>query len=467
VSRRAAGLLLLTFFFLAPLHCRKADGGTDDPVAREAEDALVAYLRIDTSNPPGNETTGATFLRDLLAKNGIPARLVGDDPRRQGVYARLAAPGSKEKALLLLSHIDVVPADGRDWTQPPFGGVRSGGYIWGRGALDIKSLTIAQLMALVDLKRRGARLRRDVIFLATPDEELGGVHGTRALLEKHPELFTNVGFVLNEGGSNETAVDRVLFWGIEVQQKLPLWLRLTATGPAGHGAVPPGDGGAIAHLLRALTKVEALEHPYRLDPSVARAMTAASALRKDARGKSLRLLTHEPLDVQAIETELPPGYRTLLRDTVAITHLTAGSAVNAVPRHAVAELDVRLLPNSTPDDMLASVRKAVGHDAEVEVLLSSNPVPDSPASGELFDALTRTLHAAARRAAVAPIISAGTTDSRYFRARGIPSYGFSPFMLNYYDADGVHGMDERIRAAFFGEGVGVMRGVVREVCEKR
>jgi acetylornithine deacetylase/succinyl-diaminopimelate desuccinylase-like protein len=466
VSRRAAGLLLATFFFLAPLHCRKADGGTQDPVAREAEDALVAYLRIDTSNPPGNETAGAAFLRALLVKDGVPARLVGDDPKRQGVYARLAS-GSNEKALLLLSHIDVVPADARDWTQPPFGGIRSGGYLWGRGALDIKSLTIAQLMAVVDLKRRGAQLRRDVIFLAVPDEELGGVHGTRELLEKHPELFANVGYVLNEGGSNETAVDRVLFWGIEVQEKLPLWLRITATGAAGHGATPPEDGGSIARLLRALTNVEALEHPYRLDPSVARAMTQAADARTDARGKTLRLLTHEPLDVARIERELPAGYRNLLRDSVAITHLAAGSAINAVPRRAVAELDVRLLPDSTPEDMLTAIKNAIGKDAELEVLLSSDPVPDTPAGGELFDALSRAMHAAAPRSAVAPIVGAGTTDSRYFRARGIASYGVSPFKVNYYDADGVHGTDERIRGAFFGEGVGVFRDVIRDFCEKR
>ncbi len=162
-------------------------------------------------------------------KNGIAAQLVGDDPKRQGVYARLVS-GSKEPALLLLSHIDVVPADPSVWTQPPFSGARSGGYIWGRGALDTKCLTIGELMAMLELKRRNASLRRDIVFLATPDEELAGINGTKKLLDQHPQLFENVGFVLNEGGTNETAVDKVLFWGIEVQQKVPLWVRITTEG---------------------------------------------------------------------------------------------------------------------------------------------------------------------------------------------------------------------------------------------
>src|SRR6185436_1949775 len=154
------GMTLLILLFLP--HCREANSAPQDPLDQEAEEALVAYLRIDTSNPPGNETAGAAFLRDLFVKNGIAAQLVGDDPKRQGVYARLAS-NTKEPALLLLSHIDVVPADASVWTQPPFSGARSGGYIWGRGAIDTKCLTIGELMSLIELKRRSAALRRDLI----------------------------------------------------------------------------------------------------------------------------------------------------------------------------------------------------------------------------------------------------------------------------------------------------------------
>src|SRR5216684_1027968 len=277
-------LVVLALLCLAgSIECRRAAGGSGDPVEREAEGSLVAYLRIDTSNPPGNETAGARFLQQLLAKEGIEAKLVGSDPNRQSVYARLVS-GSNEKALVLLHHIDVVPAVAGEWTKPPFAGLRSGGYIWGRGALDIKSLGIAELMAFVDLKRRHLPLRRDVIYLAVADEEMGGLHGCKEILEQNPALFANTGFVLNEGGYNETIVDHVSFWGIEVQAKVPLWLRITMKGAAGHSASPPDDGGAPAKLVRTLDAVQRIPTPYRLTPAVMRSFHAAGKARQDERG---------------------------------------------------------------------------------------------------------------------------------------------------------------------------------------
>ena len=445
--------------------CRDANGVPADPMDREAEEALVAYLKIDTTNPPGNETAGAMLLRNLLVKEGIAARLVGDDPKRQAVYARLES-NSNEKALLLLTHIDVVPADAGSWTHPPFGGIRAGGYIWGRGALDIKSLTIAHLMSLIDLQRRGAKLRRDVVFLAVPDEELGGMRGTWQLLERHPELFEGVGYVMNEGGANETAVDKVIYWGIEVQQKVPLWLRVTSEGTGGHGAMPPMDGGAPAKLVRALSRVGAIETPYRLDPAVARVLAAAANVRTDGRGARLKLV-REPLDIPRIERELPASYRLLLRDTIAVTRIAAGSAVNVIPTRAYADIDVRLLPSTPPGPMLTRVQETVGKDARVEVLLSSQPVSESPMGGALYDTVVRAMRNASPGSTAGPIVTAGTTDSRFLRARNIPTYGVSPFKVNYYDADSIHGNDERIRARFFAEGVRLMRGIVRDFCAER
>lgn len=454
--------MLLVALLVATLQCRKAGGAAEDPVEQEAEDALVAYLRIDTTNPPGNETEGATFLRDLLAKDGINAQLVGADPKRQAVYARLDSD-SKENALLLLSHIDVVPADATSWRNPPFAAKREGGYIWGRGALDDKSLTIAQLMAFVDLKRSGAKLARDVVFLAVPDEELGGLQGTARLLDEHPELFEDVGFVMNEGGWNETALDRILFWGIEVHQKVPLWLRVTTDAQGGHGASPAANGGASAKLIRALAKIDAIETPYRLTDSVAKAAALSLAARKDGRGQGLKLI-RDPLDVAAIERDLPVTYRAMLRDTITITTLSAGRSVNVVPDHAMAEIDIRLVPGSTTDAMLTQVREAVGDLGRVDVLLAGEPVPDSPVGGPLYDAIARAMLAAAPGSSVGPVGTAGASDSRFFRQRGITAYGVSPFKLNYYDAAGAHGVDERIRLRFFAEGVRLMRTIVRDFC---
>ena len=466
MSRRRTHLaLLVLFLFLSSLHCRRGEAEARDPLAREAEEALVAFLKIDTSNPPGNETSGAVFLRDQLKAAGIDARLLGDDPKRQGVYARLES-NTNEKALLLLSHIDVVPADASKWTQPPFGGVRANGYIWGRGAIDVKSLTIAELFALVDLKRRGAKLRRDVIFLAVPDEELGGVKGTKHFLDKYPELFADAGFAINEGGANETAVDRVLFWGIEVHQKVPLWLRITAEASGGHGAGPPEGGGAPAKLVRALAAIDAIQTPYRLTPSVARSVAAMAAVRPGVKGERLRVI-REPLDLARIEKEVPASLRVLLRDTITITTLDAGYAINAVPTTARAEIDIRLLPDSDAGPMLKQIEAAVGKNATVEVIHAGAPSPESPASGELFDTIAAAMRAADPGSSVAPILTPGASDSRYFRARGIPTYGVMPFKINYYDADGIHGVDERLRARFFEEGVVLMRRIVRDFCEAR
>lgn len=455
--------MTLVLLATASLHCRRGEAEPRDPLAREAEEALVTYLRLDTSNPPGNETRGAGFLHGLFEREAIPAKLIGTDPKRMGVYAWLDGDKS-QKALLLLSHIDVVPADAKSWTQPPFGGVRSGGYIWGRGALDVKSQTIAHLYSLIDLRRRGVKLKRDVIFLAVPDEELGGVGGTKLFLEKYPELFANVGYVLNEGGMNETAVDRTLFWGIEVHQKVPLWLRVTAEGSGGHGAGPPEGGGAPAKLVRALAAIDALDTPYRLTPSVARSLAAMADVRSGVKGARLRLV-REPLDVPRIEKELPAGIRNLLRDTIAITTLSAGYAINAVPTRAEAEIDIRLLPDSETAPMLARVREAVGKNASVDVIHAGAPSPESPAGGELYDTVAAAMRAADPGSSVGPMLTAGATDSRYFRARGIPTYGIMPFRINYYDGDSIHGTDERIRARFFEDGVVLMRRIVRDFCE--
>ena len=462
---KLVGITLLTAAILVPLNCRKATGVERDPRDAEAEQALIQYIRMDTSNPPGNETAGAKFLQDLMVKEGIEATLVVSDPQRQSVYARLSA-GTNEKALLLLHHIDVVPAVAGEWTKPPFGGDQSAGYIWGRGALDVKSLGIAELMAFIDLKRRAVPLRRDVIFLAVADEELGGRRGVKDLLEKNPALFTNVGFVINEGGYNETVVDRVTFWGIETQQKVPLWLRLNAKGVPGHAASPPPGGGTIASLVRALDAVMGIETPYRLTPEVKRFFGEAGKARPDKRGALMQSIS-EPLNPKQIEETLPPGYRSMLQDTIALTRVTGGSAPNSIPARASADIDIRLLPGSSADEMLERVKTAVGSNAEVEILLRGEVVEETPIDTELYAVLEKAMKADEAGSRVAAVVSAGTSDSRYFRARGIPSYGVAPFKVNYYDADSVHGTDERIRARFFIEGVHLMRRIVSDFAARK
>ena len=412
MSRRVCLILLAVLAsIVAPLHCRRAGGEERDPVEREAEENFISYLRIDTSNPPGNETAGARFLQQLLTKEGIDARLIGDDPKRQSVYARLAS-GSNEKALLLLHHIDV-------------------------------------------------------ILLAEADEEAGGLHGCGELLEKHPELFANVGYVLNEGGTNETVVDKVTFWGIEVQEKVPLWLRLTFKGPAGHSASPPDGGGSVGSMIRALEAIQKIVTPYRLTPSVQRGFHALGATRRDEKGELLRNI-REPLDVARIERVLPAGYRSLLHDTIAVTRIDTGACTNCIPAAATADVDVRLLDDEKSDAMLAKIKSMLPEkSASADVLLGAAPVPESPSDTDLFAALAAAMKNAEPESVVAPFVSAGTSDSRWFRARGIAAYGIAPFKVNYYDADTVHANDERIRQRFFAEGVRLMRRIVEGFCARR
>jgi len=458
-----AAILILSI----SVQCRRASGGDADPLDREAEDAFLKYLRIDTTNPPGHETAGARFLQQLLAREGIETQLVGSDPERQSLYARLrVGPSGKigEKALLLLHHIDVVPAPASEWTKPAFAGLKTNGYLWGRGALDIKSLGIAEAMAMIELKRRAVPLRRDVIYLAVADEELGGLRGCKEILDTHPELFGDVGYVLNEGGYNETIVDKVAFWGIEVSQKIPLWLRVTTSGAAGHSASPPDGGGSVAQLVHALAAVEAIPTPYRLESSVDRYFKALGRTKHDYRGE-LMLAMKEPLDVERIKA-LSPGYRALLRDTIALTRITGGSSMNAIPARASCDVDIRLLPDESPDAMLARVREAVGKSAEVDVLLAGRQVKETPADTDLFRAVAAEMRKSEPGSTVAPTVGAGTSDSRFFRERGIVAYGIAPFKVNYYDAETVHGPDERIRERFFLEGTRLTRRIVAAFCAR-
>jgi acetylornithine deacetylase/succinyl-diaminopimelate desuccinylase-like protein len=457
-------IAVATCAILLSLQCRRAEGVQKDPMDQEAVDAFEQFLRIDTSNPPGNETTASKFLQQLLAKEGIPSQLLGSDPKRQSLYARLSS-GTKEKALVLLNHIDVVPPIASQWTRPPFSGMESNGYIWGRGALDMKSLGIAELMSMIELKRRNAPLQRDIIFLAVADEELGGLHGCKEILKKYPQLFENAGYVLNEGGYNETIVDKITFWGIETQQKVPLFLRVKTKGYEGHSASPPEDGGATAKLVRALDGVLQIETPYRLTPEIERYFHEAGKRRTDARGEVLRSIG-EPLDIKRIESVLTPGYKSMLRDTIALTHISGGIAPNALPATAFCDVDIRLLPGSPTKAMLERVKEAVGKNADVEVLLEGEPVPESPANTDLFRTLSKVMTNAEPESSVAAIVGGGTSDSRYFRARGVVAYGIAPFKVNYYDADTVHATDERIRAKFFIEGVRLMRRIISEFCAR-
>lgn len=436
----------------------------DSGLGKEALEWLRGYLRIETANPPGNEGPAASYLARILHREGIATRLLVTPQGRTNLYARLTAREPKGGPLVLLHHMDVVPP-GEGWTRPPWEGKIADGRMWGRGAIDAKSLGISHLAAIVELRRRSAALSRDVIFLAVADEETGGGQGTGWLLAEHADLFSGTAGVLNEGGSNRAAADRLFWWGVEVAQKRPLWLRVETRGRGGHGSTY-NPSSATHQLVVGLANLFTERSEMRLTRA------AADYFRAIARfhGEAFRRVFGAP-DLVTVEREfqrmleddraaqvLLPGMTAFFRDTLQITGLeTTTSSVNVVPRQASALLDIRLLPDTPVEDMLSRLRRGLGRNPTIDVLLSSPPTAPSAVDTDIYRALEKAL---GPEAPVVPSFITGTTDSRYFRERGIPAYGFSPFVLSGEEVRGIHGPDESIPVDDFRQGLETMRRVV-------
>lgn len=424
---------------------------------------LRAYLRIDTSNPPGNELKGALYLKGLLEREGVEAELFEPEPGRASLCARLRGSGGGP-GLVLHHHVDVVPPGVGRWALPPFSGaVFNGILLYGRGVLDTKGLGIAQLEAFLALKRSGARLARDVVFLATADEETGGRLGVAAVLEKRPAWLAGVGEALGEGGDVETIVDQARWFGIEVQQKGALWLRLEATGAGGHAASADVSGPA-ARVARAAARLAAMRRPVRVEPVLERQLAALARVRPPAEAAALRRVAADAArDPEGLVKRVAPWQRLLLSDTVSVTRLgTDSEAVNAHPRRAWAEVDVRLLPSTSPEEFLADAAKEIDDpDVKVTTLLLARGEAPSPEEG-LYAVVARVLGERFPGAVVAPVLGPGLSENRVFRSHGIRAWGALPFRVNHYDAMGIHAVNERMRLDWFVEGVETVTRIVRE-----
>ncbi len=410
------------------------------PLADEASDLLRQYLRIDTTNPPGNELPAAQFWYEHFRANGIESHLFEPVPGRAGVWARL--PGKKRGALVLLHHLDVVPARAEDWRHPPFAAVEDNGFIYGRGALDAKGLGTVQALALLTLRRQGVVPPRDMIFLATPDEETGGRLGAGWFVEQRLSEVGPIAFVLNEGGHIRPAASGQLAFEVAVSEKVPLWLRLTVTGKAGHGSVPPPDT-AVTRLIDALARLQHRPRTWRVVEPVQAYFAALAPLQVGTQREAFldlrRALQDDEFRAQFL---LDPTQSALVHDTCTPTVLAASEKTNVIPATASAEVDCRLLPNTDADQFLEELQGLLKESGvHVEVLLRFAPSA-SPADTELFHALQSV--AEREGGVVAPSVLAGFTDSHYFRERGIPTYGFAPFVLTDAERRTVHGANERI-----------------------
>lgn len=421
---------------------------------------LSRYLQIDTSNPPGGEAAAAEFLAELLHREGVATRLLVSPGGRTNLYARLDGGQRAEGSIVLMHHMDVVPpAEG--WTVEPFSGMRLDGFLWGPGAVDDKSLGIAQLLGFLEVAREGGDLAHDLILLAVADEETGGAEGTAWILDRHPELFADTVGVLTEGGSNRVFKEKTFWWGIEVAQKRPLWLEIETRGRPGHGSKIDLHS-APNQILRALNGVLDLPREYRLVPEVRTYFESVAALAPQ--DDDWLAGVEAAIASDRIEGYLRPGQHNLFLDTIQVTVLDAGQQVNAIPDRARARIDVRALPDTDLDALLHRIRTALGDKAEVRVLLDAPPVEPSPTDSVLFRCLQSAL---ADQAPSIPMMIAGVTDARHFRRLGIPAYGFSPFAAGLGDAQGVHGSDERLSEKIFERGVLTMTRVVRDCAGAR
>jgi acetylornithine deacetylase/succinyl-diaminopimelate desuccinylase-like protein len=413
-------------------------------LARLSEESvrwLSQYIRIDTSNPPGGEVHAADYLVQVLRREGVAARVIPSMPGRANVYARLKGR-TRGNGLALVHHMDVVPAEPEGWSVPPFGGLVQDGQVWGRGALDAKGVGIAHLAAFIAVKRSGYPLETDLVFLATADEESGGDAGLGWLTENRPELLQGIGYAITEGGTNVIRDGNLVYLGVEVTQKVPVWLRVTATGSSGHSAFQPSET-ASHRLVRGLDRLLRYQWPLSVHPAVARYFkSVAPFLPPDLQERMSQ--PEELIRTPDLIRRFDPLHQSLLRNTVAVTVLRAGSKTNQAPEHAMAELDCRLLPSQDPEDFVEAVRQIINDPSiEIEPILQGSAA-SSPAASRLFDAVRQVTLRLEPGATVGTFVLPGFSDARWLRNQGIVSYGLDPFRLGEGQSAGIHGTDERI-----------------------
>jgi len=460
-----AALCLTIVVNAAPVTARASNHNVNwDEVQQEALELFIQYLKIDTTNPPGNEVRAAQFFANICKREGIEHQAFEPFPGRGVIWARLRGDGSK-RPVILLNHTDVVPHDKEFWTVEAFSGAIKDGFIYGRGAMDMKSLGMAQFVTLLTLKRAKIPLKRDVIFLATADEEAGGLKGAGWFAKNHPELIANAEFLFNEGGNN--IVDpggRALAIGVGPSEKAPAWLRLTATGEPGHGSTPRPDS-SINRLLRALNRLLDYTPPIRLTPVVEQSFRSIAQLlpqQQAAKYANINEAIKDPEFLRRLESD--PFARSIIRNTISITMLQGSSKINVIPPAAYAEIDTRLVPGEKLERWIAELRGVIKDDAiKIEPILSFE-ANASPTDSDLVKTVAAISKQRYPEAIIMYPVLAGFTDSHYFRDLGVMSYGFSPFVASPRDlGGGYHGNDERIGRKAYVEGVRFFYEVVERL----
>jgi len=409
-------------------------------------DLLGDLIRFDTTNPPGNETACISHVQRMLDEAGVETRIVAKDDARPNLIARVRGAG-EAPPLLLYGHVDVVTTSGQQWTHPPFGGELVDGWMWGRGALDMKGGVAMIVDAFLRAARGEIRPRGDVILAILSDEENGGDFGARFLAQEHADLFEGVRHALGEfGGASQTVGGR-RFYPIQVAEKQICWLRGLVHGPGGHAALGV-RGSAMGKTGRILARLDSGRLPVHVTP-VARAWIEGMA---EGLPSPQSLVMRSLLDPRLAELTLRapiPQLRILdraLRNTVTATIVHGGSKINVVPSEIELELDGRTLPGFGPDELIAEVQTLVGHDLELEVV-RHDPYPAHSDLSQM-EALSAILRELDPEAIPVPMLQVGVTDGRFLAAIGIQTYGFLPLKLpdDFEFTKLIHAADERVPA---------------------
>jgi acetylornithine deacetylase/succinyl-diaminopimelate desuccinylase-like protein len=424
-------------------------------VEEEITSLLSALIRIDTTNPPGNETKAAKYLSENLGKDGFKCELFESAPERGSVITRLKGTGEKP-GLLLLSHLDVVAANAKEWSVNPFGGVVKDGFVWGRGTLDMKGMSAIELMTLKLLKRNGVKLKGDVILAATADEEMGGLDGADYLLRNHREkIFAP--HVLNEGGGSAIPTLNKNVYTVNTAEKGLLWFKVKAKGTPGHGSMPEAADNAIMRMSKVIEKLGNYHAEIMLVPTMRQFLAEFAAEDASLQQPFARMLA-DPESSDRVLDELEKTALTVvdevrprIRMTIAPTVIHGGVKENVIPSECEAVFDCRVLPGQSTAGAQALVRELL-RDVGLEKLsfetVQAQEPSESPADTPLFNVIKSVLGDFEPGCGVAPILMAGGTDSRFFRRMGSVCYGFHPMRSETrYGAKPTrreHGVDERI-----------------------
>ena len=405
---------------------------------------LQNLIRFDTTNPPGNEAACIAYIDGLLTAAGFETQILALEENRPNLITRLTGRG-EAPPLLIYGHVDVVTTEGQQWTHPPFEGKVADGYLWGRGTLDMKGGVATYLAALLRARAEGLTPPGDVVLAVVCDEENRGTYGAGYLVEQHAALFEGIRYAIGEAGGFTLYIGGQRLYPIMVAEKQICWMKATVRGQAGHGSMPV-RGEAMAKLARALQQLDRKRLPVHVTPATRQMVEGIASVLPSLQALIFRQLLNPGLTDRVLGLLGPMGqvFGPLLHNTASPTVLHASDKINVIPAEVSVQLDGRLLPGYTPDDMIAELGQLLGDQVEVEVV-EYEPGPPEPDMG-LYDTLGDILCEADPEGVPIPMLMPGVTDGRHFARLGIQTYGFTPMKMppgfDFWKL--AHGADERI-----------------------